>query len=134
MEWMLMPLKRYAEFSGRSQRKEYWMFTLFMVLVIAALMFGAALLGGFDDTGDTSIGGAIFLLLLIGFVLVTAIPSIAVTVRRLHDQDKSGWFYLISFVPYVGGIIMFVFMCIDGTHGSNRFGPDPKGGHSEIFA
>jgi uncharacterized membrane protein YhaH (DUF805 family) len=131
MDWMLMPYKRYADFSGRSQRKEYWMFSLFMALVVIGLLVIAGLLGGFSDTG----GGMsmIFLIPFMLFMFASIIPSIAVTVRRLHDQDKSGWFYLLSFIPYVGGIVIFVFMCIDGTPGPNRFGPDPKGGHSDVF-
>lgn len=131
MDWMLMPYKRYADFSGRSQRKEYWMFSLFMFLVIIALVIIAALLGGLGDGANGP--SMLFIVPVVIFFLASLVPSIAVTVRRLHDQDKSGWFYLLSFVPYVGGIIIFVFMCIDGTPGPNRFGPDPKGGTGDIF-
>ncbi|PKQ00147.1 MAG: DUF805 domain-containing protein [Alphaproteobacteria bacterium HGW-Alphaproteobacteria-13] len=131
MDWMLMPYKRYADFSGRSQRMEYWMFSLFMFLVIIALVIVAAVLGGLGDSGGSP--SMLFIIPFILFVLVSIVPSIAVTVRRLHDQDKSGWFYLLSFIPYVGGIIIFVLMCIDGTRGPNRFGPDPKGGSGDIF-
>ena len=69
------------------------------------------------------------LMLLVGVVAVLAffIPSLAVTVRRLHDTDKSGWWYLISFIPFVGGIILFIFMCINSTPGSNQYGDNPKG-------
>ena len=133
MDWMLMPYKRYADFSGRSQRKEYWMFSLFMALVIFALIIIAAVFGALGNTRTGSGPTMLFIIPTVLFVLVSLVPSIAVTVRRLHDQDKSGWFYLISFVPYVGGIIIFVLMCIDGTAGPNRFGPDPKGGSGDIF-
>jgi uncharacterized membrane protein YhaH (DUF805 family) len=69
------------------------------------------------------------------FFLGTFIPSLAVQVRRFHDQDKSGWFILLNFVPYVGGLIVFVFMCLEGTRGPNRFGADPKDPNSaEVFA
>ncbi|WP_411341562.1 DUF805 domain-containing protein [Sphingopyxis sp. J-6] len=132
MEWMLMPFKRYADFNGRSQRMEYWMFTLFVTIIAFALVIVAGILGGFSDSGETGLS-MIVIIPLILLVLATIIPSIAVTVRRFHDQDKSGWFYLLGFIPYVGGIIVFIFMCIDGTPGPNRFGPDPKGGHSDIF-
>ena len=132
MEWMLMPLRRYADFSGRSQRMEFWMFSLFCVLISSAL-----LIFGFnfsrDDGEDLTGLNTLFLILLVGFALFTLIPSIAVTVRRFHDQDKSGWFYLLGFIPYVGGLILLVFMCIEGTPGPNRFGPDPKAGHADIF-
>jgi uncharacterized membrane protein YhaH (DUF805 family) len=73
---------------------------------------------------------------LVGIILLAfLIPSIAVQVRRFHDQDKSGWFILLGLIPYIGGIILFVFMCIEGTRGPNRFGPDPKDPYSEdVFA
>jgi len=128
MEWMLMPLKRYADFSGRSRRKEYWMFALFNFLVMVVLGMIAVLLGGFepDPSGEPS-GGSLAFLGLIGiYGLAVLVPSIAVQVRRFHDQDKSGWFVLINFVPYLGGLIVLVFMCLDGTKGENRFGDDPK--------
>lgn len=132
MEWMLMPLRRYADFSGRSQRMEFWMFSLFCALISSALLiFGFNFSS--DDGGDLTGLNTLFLILLVGFALFTLIPSIAVTVRRFHDQDKSGWFYLLGFIPYVGGLILLVFMCIEGTPGPNRFGPDPKGGHADIF-
>ena len=66
------------------------------------------------------------LIFLVGLAII--IPAIAVQVRRFHDQDKSGWFVLLNFVPYVGGIIVLVFMCLEGTKGENRYGPDPKAG------
>lgn len=125
MDYMLLPLKRYADFSGRSRRKEYWMFFLGYVLAMALLGILAAALGGFSS-GSASFGGSIFLLLLALLVLALIIPSIAVQVRRFHDQDKTGWLVLLNFVPYVGGIIVLVFMCLEGTKGPNRFGEDPK--------
>jgi len=129
MEWMLMPFQRYADFSGRSRRTEYWMFTLLNVLVTVVAVTIMLLGGGLDRTGSEP--GVLFyfgLIILVIWVLAALIPSIAVAVRRFHDQDKSGWFYLLSFIPYVGGIILIVFMCIDGTNGPNQYGPDPKGG------
>jgi len=150
MEWMLMPLRRYAEFSGRSRRKEYWMFTLFIVLVATvciALMFA----GGFStmmalDAGE--VGGSPGPLFWVGmvpfalFMLAIIIPSIAVGVRRFHDRDMSGWWYLgfivLGAIPYIGilaSIASFVIMVLPGTPGSNRFGPDPKDPASaEVFA
>src|SRR5690606_5162691 len=108
MEWMLMPLRRYADFSGRSQRMEFWMFSLFCVLISSALLiFGFNFSS--DDGEDLTGLNTLFLILLVGFALFTLIPSIAVTVRRFHDQDKSGWFYLLGFIPYVGGLILLVF-------------------------
>lgn len=119
-----MPYQRYADFSGRSRRREYWMFQLFMLLVVVVIVSAALAFGGSLDEP----GPATFVVLALAglFVLGSIVPSIAVTVRRFHDQDKSGWLYLLSFIPYVGGLIVFVFMCLGGTQGGNRFGPDPK--------
>ena len=139
MEWMLMPYKRYFDFSGRSRRKEYWMFVLLMVLVymvLGGLMFATGMSVN-PMTGEPEMGGAGMLFggLLGIFVLGSIIPAIAVQVRRFHDQDKSGWFVLISFIPYIGGLIVLVFMCLEGTKGPNRFGADPKDPNSsEVFA
>lgn len=120
MEWMTLPLKRYTDFSGRSRRKEYWMFVLFALIVgfVLGLIEGIAGLSGM-------VGGVYGPLTTI-FLLGIIVPAIAVQVRRFHDQDKSGWFVLIGLIPIVGGLIVLVFMCLEGTRGSNRFGPDPK--------
>lgn len=135
MEWMLMPLRRYADFAGRSRRKEYWMFALgiFLVAIIpVTLLYIVALAAAFGSANGT--GGGVMITLLSGVVLLLAlaliIPSLAVQVRRFHDQDKSGWFVLINLVPYVGGLVVLVFMCLEGTRGPNRFGPDPKAGEA----
>lgn len=125
MEWMTLPLKRYADFSGRSRRKEYWMFVLFQIIVLVGVAVVGGVLGAFDGEGST-LGtvfiGAIALIYLLGFF----IPTLAVQVRRMHDQDKTGWLILLGFIPYVGGLIMLVFMCLDGTRGPNNYGEDPK--------
>lgn len=129
MEWMLMPYRRYADFSGRSRRKEYWMFILFTVIVYL-VCFGLLFAGRFGQTmAEGATPGPMFWLgaAVIGiFLLGSLIPVIAVQVRRFHDQDRSGWMVLIGFIPYIGGLIVVVFMCLDGTRGPNRFGPDPK--------
>ena len=128
MEWMLMPLKRYADFSGRSRRKEYWMFALLQLIIIFGLLIIAGVMGGLSIDSPTGVpagGGLIFGLFGIYFLAII-IPSIAVQIRRFHDQDRSGWFILLNFIPYIGGLIVLVFMCLDGTKGTNRFGEDPK--------
>ena len=134
IDWMTLPLKRYAQFSGRSRPKEYWLFVLFCILVgfVATmadymLCYGAATRTISDVPGSywasvQYVGGGPVLLI---WGLATLIPGLAVAVRRLHDSDHSGWWLLIGFVPFVGGIVIFVFMVIGGTRGSNRFGPDP---------
>ena len=139
MEWMLMPLRRYADFQGRSRRKEYWMFLLAVIILYTVFMV-PLMLGGFSTAmaGQQSTPG---LLYFVGFGvmgilgLALLVPSIAVQVRRFHDQDRSGWMVLIGLIPYVGGIIVLVFMCLEGTRGPNRFGPDPKDPtHQDVFA
>lgn len=110
--WMVLPLKRYAEFTGRSSRKEYWAFSLFYVA-----LFLIAIFTGEDD--DEVMG--IFIL----GMLPLLVPTIAVSVRRLRDQDKSGWHYALSFVPIVGPIVFLIWMVTHGTVGENRYGADP---------
>lgn len=128
MEWMTLPLKRYADFQGRSRRKEYWMFILLIVVVAVVLSIVEGILGLSGMVGG--VYGPITTL----FLLAIIIPSLAVQVRRFHDQDKSGWFVLIGLIPLIGGLIVLVFMCLEGTPGPNRFGDDPKGASPDIFA
>ena len=129
LDWMTMPLKRYTDFSGRSRRKEYWMFVLgvFIVAVVLGIIEGILGLSGM-------VAGAYGPLTAL-FLLGVIIPSIAVQIRRFHDQDKSGWFVLLALIPFLGGLIVLVFMCLEGTKGPNRFGEDPKGaGCSDAFS
>lgn len=122
MEWATLPLKKYADFTGRARRKEYWMFALlYLGLAIAATVIDIML--GMNQM-VAGLYGPVTLLLALGFL----VPSIAVGARRLHDTDRSGWWLLIGLVPFVGGIILLVFFVIEGTRGSNKFGPDPKAG------
>ena len=131
MNYMILPLKRYFDFKGRSRRKEYWMFALFIVIgeIITMVLDSMLGLGGttsssseFGDGGMSASASATGGILTMIFVLAIIIPGIAVGVRRLHDQDKSGWWLLVP----IAGPIMAMF--IGGTAGPNRFGPDPKGG------
>lgn len=129
MNWMTLPYRRYAEFSGRSRRREYWSFALFYLLIMVALniVFG---------TNDVESGGGTFVYgtRLVGagswigslFWLVSLIPGLAVSVRRLHDQDRTGWLLLLWLIPFLGWFAILVLMCLEGTRGPNRFGPDPK--------
>lgn len=135
MNWMLMPLKRYADFSGRSRRTEYWMFTLGYIIVLVALGILMGISGSFGNSDGIS-GLSVTAIAVFGIVVLALfIPSLAVQVRRFHDQDKSGWFVLLGFIPYIGGLIVIVFMCLPGTVGDNRFGPDPKNpyGGADVF-
>ena len=119
MYWYLKVLKNYVGFSGRARRKEYWMFTLFsliasVLLTVLDVMFG---------TLDTASGWG-----LLGFLyfLAVLLPGLAVSVRRLHDIDKSGWWLLLILIPIIGALVLLVFAIMEGTRGDNRFGPDPK--------
>jgi uncharacterized membrane protein YhaH (DUF805 family) len=140
MEWMLMPYKRYAEFSGRSRRMEYWMFTLFSLIVMAVflgLMFAGGLTLSELETNPeaTAEFGFTFWIGAVGIAIFgfgSSIPSIALTIRRFHDRDMSGWWYLgfavLSAIPYIGNIasiVNLVIMALPGTQGANRFGEDP---------
>jgi uncharacterized membrane protein YhaH (DUF805 family) len=124
MEWYLRVWQRYAEFNGRSQRMEYWMFALIHSVIILVLCVGVV---GFGMTKQPIVG-ATSSLVIAAYSLAAFIPCLSVTVRRLHDTGKSGWWILISLVPVVGGITLLVFTVLDGTHGANQFGPDPKPG------
>ena len=109
MNWYLEVLRKYAVFSGRARRKEYWTF-FFVNLVI-----------GF-------IGGLIpFINILVGiYGLAILIPSIAVSIRRLHDTNRSGFWLLVAFVPVLGAILLLVFFALDSDQGENQYGPNPK--------
>ena len=180
MDWMLMPLRRYAQFSGRSRRKEYWMYILFLVIASFILQTiermmgfqsmitgpqGASSITGLQVGGTGPVSGL--------FGLATLIPGIAVTVRRLHDTNRSGWWvgaFIAAYVALIGftlsyifygaggqgpnagigtfatmgvagfaililGLVLLVFMCLNGTQGENRYGPDPKGDNlADVFA
>lgn len=108
--------KRFADFQGRSQRAEYWWFFLFNILLQFVLMAIVAIM--------PTIGGILALLVILALI----IPGIAVTIRRFHDLDKSGWWILISFVPFLGVILLIYWFTQKGTSGENRFGADPLAG------
>jgi uncharacterized membrane protein YhaH (DUF805 family) len=139
--WMLMPYRRYVDFNGRSQRIEYWLFMLFywiaIILLFALIMAGLP----WDDMTPDEVAEPVpampgpltwvGVVLMFVFMIGSLVPSIAVTVRRFHDQDKTGWLYLLNFIPYVGPFVILVFMCIEGTRGPNSYGEDPKDPHHE---
>jgi uncharacterized membrane protein YhaH (DUF805 family) len=129
MKWYLKVLKQYADFNGRARRTEYWMFQLFSLLVIIGIGLLASLMKGIVGSETAAFLAGILILV---YLIAIFIPSLAVTIRRLHDQNKSGWFLLMQLIPWVGGIIIFVFMVSDGTMGSNQYGPDPKDPYSDL--
>jgi uncharacterized membrane protein YhaH (DUF805 family) len=132
MHWMIMPFKRYADFSGRSQRKEFWMFILFNLIIILSLFIFIGSQGDAADKANDHAAASgpaveIGVAALLIYIVAIIVPSVAVAIRRFHDQGRSGWFFLLSLIPYVGSIVLLIFMVLDGTPGSNRYGPDPKG-------
>ena len=130
-----MPIKRYADFEGRSRRKEYWMFVLFQVLLLVPVGIILTLVNAPEAGEDSTLGGILVGVVGLIYLVVFMIPGLAVQVRRFHDQDKTGWLILLGFIPYIGSIVLLVFMCLEGTKGSNRFGPDPKDPYAEdVFA
>ena len=105
----------YVTFSGRASRSEFWYFFLFMVIgsIVTIMLDGAIFAGKMYDPFNSIFG------------LVTFIPSVAVSVRRLHDTDRSGWWYLLHLVLVIGTIVLIVWFCKAGNSGANRFGADP---------
>ncbi|HEX6195588.1 MAG TPA: DUF805 domain-containing protein [Jiangellaceae bacterium] len=114
MEWYLTVLKKYVIFEGRARRQEFWMFTLVNIIILAALAILMQAVGN------------IFTVLYVLYALAVFLPSLAVTVRRLHDTGRSGFWVFISLIPLVGSIILIVFLAIAGDQGDNAYGPDPK--------
>lgn len=123
MNWYLEVLKKYAVFDGRARKKEYWMFFLFHVIIMIALVVLGAVAGSISEAF-----GYVFIGLLGIYVLGVLLPVIGVTIRRLHDSNRSGWWILIQLVPYVGPIAMVVLLVFDGTPGDNKYGPNPVQG------
>jgi uncharacterized membrane protein YhaH (DUF805 family) len=113
MEWYLLALKKYSQFSGRSRRKEYWMFSLYSFAFIILLSIVESLIG---------LSGVISGL----YSLAVLIPSLAVFIRRLHDTNRSGWWFWIALVPLVGPIVLLVLLTQDSQPESNQYGDNPK--------
>jgi uncharacterized membrane protein YhaH (DUF805 family) len=119
MQWYLKVLRQYADFAGRARRTEYWMFVLFSVIIEIVFIVLDNLLGLAFMPGSSG-----WLTTL--YVLAVLLPGLGVSVRRLHDTGRSGWWVLISLVPLVGAIVLIVFLATEGNAGDNVYGPDPK--------
>lgn len=118
MNWYLKAFKQYATFSGRAQRAEYWYFVLFYILGYLVMSFFDGLIGTFSmEAGIGALGGI--------FLLVHVLPSIAVSVRRLHDIGRTGWWYLLVIIPLIGPLVLLVFSVMDSKE-DNQYGPNPK--------
>jgi uncharacterized membrane protein YhaH (DUF805 family) len=122
--WMILPLRRYADFNGRSGRREFWMFQL----LYASLFVATAVIVSLNQNeyGETGTIGHFAIAMMFIAIIGLIVPLIAVEVRRFHDQDKSGWLAALNLIPYLGVLIVLVFMLMEGTSGENRFGPSPK--------
>lgn len=120
MNWYIHVLKKYAVFTGRARRREYWFFALINILIVFILAF-------IDNaTGTLSAERGIGLLSGL-YSLVVFLPGLGVSIRRLHDSNRSGWWMLISFIPLIGFIVLLVFMLLGSTPGNNQYGANPKG-------
>lgn len=120
MDWYLEAVKnKYAVFTGRAQRQEFWYFILFYFLIYIALSFVDQVTGTLDEqTGAGLFSGL--------YALAMLIPSLAVGARRLHDINRSGWWQLLMLIPIIGGLILIFFFVQDSQAGDNQYGPNPK--------
>ena len=114
---MFEALKKYAVFSGRARRKEYWLFILLYIIASVVAVVIDGVMGTINEEAGFGVFSGIVMLGLL-------IPSIAVSVRRLHDKNLRGWWFLI-YLTGIGSIVLLIFFCMRGTVGENRFGDDP---------
>ena len=119
MHWYFKVLKKYAVFSGRARRSEYWYFYFCHLIIVFALIY-------FESHSEIETGSAEPVLSTI-YALAVAIPCLAVINRRLHDSNRSGWASLVGLIPLIGGLIFIAFMLQDSQPGENQYGPNPKG-------
>ena len=118
--------KQFSDFKGRARRKEYWMYSLFQVLIgfslyLISFIFFTNVLDYDNEKGLNS-----SLLLFALFLMLHFIPNIAIAVRRLHDTGKSGWWYLLSLIPYIGPFILFILLVLESSEEENQWGVNPK--------
>lgn len=133
MKEYIQAFKQYAQFSGRSRRKDFWIFILIHTIIITVLnsvLIVTAMsnlsTANSGSWSDVTFSYMIPLIVLIGYVLAVIIPLLAVLVRRLHDTNRSGWNYFFVLIPVVGAIILLVFLASDSTPGDNQYGANPK--------
>lgn len=119
MNWYLEVLKKYAVFTGRARRKEYWYFLLFNIIISIILSAVDGMTGSYNPQTGMGLLGTIY-------VLAILLPAVGVSIRRLHDTGRSGWWVLLSLIPLLGTIVLLVFMLQDSEPGSNQYGANPK--------
>ncbi len=121
----LKAMRQYATFTGRTSRKDFWFYVLAVILLsIAAQALDLVLFGGEVETGDGMVEFESYGILIAIVHLVHFVPGLAVSVRRLHDTDRTGWWLLLEFTG-IGALVILIFNVLAGTRGPNRFGPDP---------
>ena len=119
---MFTAYKRSLDFKGRSNRTEYWLFILtYVIALVAAIVVDILLFNGLENMTSLGVTGPAYWLV----ILALLIPGLSVSIRRLHDTNRSGWWILISLIPLIGGLVYFVFSLLPGTQGPNRFGGQP---------
>jgi len=135
MSWFWNAItKKYAAFSGRARRREFWFYHLFYFLIFFVIVLVVAMITGVlqglagQTTYDDQLGEALSGIWLLAFL----IPSLAVAVRRLHDIGLSGWWMLIAFVPLLGNLTLTVMFLLDSQIGDNKYGPNPKEAASAV--
>lgn len=121
MKYVLQVYRKYAVFNGRARRREYWSFAVFFGLVLLVMCANF----GYED-GKMTLASALITCCLGILILMSFLPALALRVRRLHDIDRSGFWCLVAFLPFVGELVLLTFSLWPGTKGANRFGPDPK--------
>jgi len=129
--------KNYFQFYGRARRAEYWGYILFFWLSLFITFIADTLLSAIFFNTNPAYEPVFIPILTFIFIIYNILPSISITIRRLHDQDMSGWLYLLNLVPYIGGIIIFVLMLFDSNSNPNKHGPSPKYGTAQtvrVFA
>lgn len=133
--WKKVVFDNFSNFNGRARRKEYWSFQLvnLLLLIVPYVFLMVSLFTAQADGNQPDFGifGWISIALIVLFALFLLVPSLAVTVRRLHDTNRSGWYFLIGLIPYIGGLITLYFYFSSGTVGRNNYGNDPKTPHDE---
>ena len=121
MDWFIEGFKKFADFSGRARRKAYWMFTLIHYLISIILIMMLKM----TDTVMIEMSNTLGIIYLLYFLAVM-IPFLSLSVRRMHDTGRSGWAVLSTFIPFVGIIILLIFLCEEGQSTDNEYGPNPK--------
>ncbi len=135
MDLMFQPLRKYADFTGRARRMELWLFWLLLIGIQIVFSILIGLVAGptaavADPTDPFAVlNGPAKALYGVFFLMMLAllIPSLAVSIRRLHDTNRTGWWLLLGLIPFLGALVLLIFYLLDGTPGPNKYGPDPKG-------